>query len=276
MSAAGARGRAPAAGAWYALVEAGLGAADGVARFDFSTHAALGGDGWAGTGLRLVTPQSAKPESREATAVPAGGAVALPDWSRRPPAPEPVPPRPLAPSRPEGSEPAPRSPLGADAGAGFRRGLVVHRLLQGLPQLAPAERTAAAQRFLARAVHGLDPAEQEAILAETLAVLADPAAAALFGPDSVAEVPVVALVDGRAISGRIDRLVVSAVEVAIVDYKTLRPVPASEDAIPPLYLDQLRAYRRVVGAVYPGRRLRCGLLWTDGPRLMWVSDARLA
>jgi ATP-dependent helicase/nuclease subunit A len=261
-------------GSWYALIAAGLGAADGIAPFDFTAAAALGADAWAGPGQRLVTAQSAEPEGGDAVA-PAGHAAPLPDWSRQPPKPEPVPPRPLAPSRPEGTEPAPRSPLGSDAGAGFRRGLVVHRLLQGLPLLAPGARAGAARRFLARGVHRLDAEEQAAILAETLAVLADPAAAALFGPQSVAEVPVVALVNGRAISGRIDRLVVGADEVAIVDYKTLRPVPASEDAIPPLYLDQLRAYRSVVAAVYPGRRLRCGLLWTDGPSLMWVSEARL-
>lgn len=85
----------------------------------------------------------------------------------------------------------------------------------------------------------------------------------------------VALAGGRAISGRIDRLVVRADEVAIVDYKTLRPVPETEDAVPALYLDQLRAYRAAVSEVYPGRRVRCALLWTDGPKLMWVRDARL-
>jgi ATP-dependent helicase/nuclease subunit A len=125
-------------------------------------------------------------------------------------------------------------------------------------------------------VHGLDPAQQEALLAETLAVLDHPDMAALFGPDSIAEVPVVGLVGGRAIAGRIDRLVVQDDAVLIVDYKTLRPVPASEDDIPPLYLDQLRAYGAAVAAVYPGRELRCALLWTDGPVLMPVSPARLA
>jgi ATP-dependent helicase/nuclease subunit A len=69
--------------------------------------------------------------------------------------------------------------------------------------------------------------------------------------------------------------VVRADQVSIVDYKTLRPVPPSEDAIPLLYLDQLRAYRAAVSEVYPGRLVRCALLWTDGPRLMWISDSRL-
>jgi ATP-dependent helicase/nuclease subunit A len=107
-------------------------------------------------------------------------------------------------------------------------------------------------------------------------VLDHPEFAALFGPDALAEVPVVGLVEGRAISGRIDRLVVRDESVLIVDYKTLRPVPASEAEIPALYVDQLRAYRAAVASVYPGRTVRCALLWTDGPCLMEVSPARLA
>jgi len=267
-------GRTATAGNWYDLVAAGLGEAAGVERFDYAAPAALGADGWSGPGLRLVSPQSAAPRSDRPPPT-AAAAGRSPAWIGRPPPPEPVPPRPLAPSRPAGFEPAPRSPLGGDGGAGFRRGLLIHRLLQSLPQLVPGKRAEAGRKFLARPVHGLNQAAQEDILAETLAVLDDPAAAALFGPDSLAEVPVVGLVGGRAISGRIDRLVVDADGVTIVDFKTLRPAPESEDAIPAIYLDQLGAYRMAVALVYPGKAVRCGLLWTDGPRLMWVSDRLL-
>jgi ATP-dependent helicase/nuclease subunit A len=201
--------------------------------------------------------------------------VEMPRWIADDAPLEPTPPRPLAPSRPEGVEPAPRSPLGSDDGAGFRRGLLVHRLLQALPLLAPPARAAAARRFLARPVHALAPEEQDGIAGETLAVLQNPDFAALFGADALAEVPVVGLVAGRAISGRIDRLVVEDERVLIVDYKTLRPAPKSEDDIPALYIEQLRAYRAAVGGIYPGRAVRCALLWTDGPRLMEVSPARL-
>ncbi|HUB97759.1 MAG TPA: PD-(D/E)XK nuclease family protein, partial [Stellaceae bacterium] len=125
-------------------------------------------------------------------------------------------------------------------------------------------------------VHALTPAEQEAILAETLGVLTDPATASLFGPGSLAEVPVVGVLDGRVVSGRIDRLLVTGDRVQIVDYKTLRPVPVDEDGIPALYIDQLRAYRAAVAQIYPGREIGCALLWTDGPKLMPVAAHRLA
>ena len=92
------------------------------------------------------------------------------------------------------------------------------------------------------------------MLRETMAVLEDADFAPLFAPGSAAEVPVVGLVRGRALSGQIDRLVVTDTAVLIVDYKTMRPVPASAAAVPAAYLDQLAAYRAAVQAVYPRKR----------------------
>jgi ATP-dependent helicase/nuclease subunit A len=262
-------------GNWHAMVAAGMAAA-GAEKFDFDLGPVLGGEGWAGEGLRLTTPQTAKPNVAErATRAPAG-AVVLPEWSWRAPPPEPAPPKPLVPSQPRAPEPASRSPLGEDQGAAFLRGRLVHRLLQSLPNLEPEKRAGAAQRFLARPVHGVGTATQEVILRETMAVLEHPEFAALFAPDSAAEVPVVGLVNGRALSGQIDRLVVTGDSVLIVDYKTMRPVPRSAAEVPDAYLEQLAAYRAAVEAVYPGKAVRCALLWTDGPSLMPIDGKRLS
>ncbi len=266
--------RAAPSGNWHSLVAAGMAEA-GAERFVFDLVPLLGGEAWPGEGLRLSNPQTAKPEGdRRAARLPAGAAV-LPEWSWRVPPPEPAPPKPLAPSRPREEEPATRSPLGEDRGAAFLRGRLVHRLLQSLPGLAPAQRAAAARRFLARPLHGLALEAQEAILRETMAVLEDPEFAPLFAPGSAAEVPVVGLIDGRALSGQIDRLVVTDQAVLIVDYKTMRPVPSGETEVPPAYLDQLAAYQAAVASVYPTKEIRCALLWTDGPRLMPISAETL-
>jgi ATP-dependent helicase/nuclease subunit A len=207
--------------------------------------------------------------------LPGERAEPLPDWAFVPPKLEPSPPRPLAPSRPVTQDPAARSPLGAEAGEGLLRGRLVHRLLQSLPQLAPEARAAAARRFLALPAHGLAPERQAELAAETLAVLDHAEFAPLFAPGSEAEVPVVALIAGKALAGQIDRLVVTADAVMIVDYKTLRPPPKDEAAVPGAYLEQLAAYRAAIAAIYPGRAVRCALLWTEGPRLMPVSAALL-
>jgi ATP-dependent helicase/nuclease subunit A len=191
---------------------------------------------------------------------------------QRPPAAEPEPPLPLVPSRPEGEEPGALSP----AASRFKRGLVIHALLQHLPELPAAARRAAAKRFLARPVHALAAEAQREILAETLAILSDPEFAPIFGPGSLAEVPVVGLVGGRALTGQIDRLVVTAERVLIVDYKTLRAPPSSPDQVAPFYLRQLAGYRAALARMYPNREIRCALLWTAGPLLMPIEAARLA
>ncbi|MBO0735811.1 MAG: PD-(D/E)XK nuclease family protein, partial [Alphaproteobacteria bacterium] len=205
----------------------------------------------------------------------------LPGWIRKPPPPDSYTPKPLVPSRPNGGEPAARSPL-ASAGADlFKRGLLVHRLLQGLPELPVAERDVAARRFLALPEHGLDADEQAEIRHATLGVLNHPDFAALFGPGSHAEVPLVGLVPtsagaSLAVSGQIDRLVVTQECVLIVDYKTLRSPPAAEEEVAPTYLRQLAVYRAALAQFYPGREIRCALLWTEGPRLMPISSDALA
>jgi ATP-dependent helicase/nuclease subunit A len=165
----------------------------------------------------------------------------------------------------------------SEKSAGLLRGRLVHRLLQSLPDLAPAARRAAAARFLTLPLHGLTQAAQAELLEETLAVLEHADFAPLFAPGSQAEVPLVGLIgQGRALAGQIDRLVVTEDEVLIVDYKTLRPPPREEADVPEAYLDQLAAYGAAVAAIYPGRRVRCALLWTEGPRLMPISPSRLA
>src|SRR5262249_46290439 len=156
----------------------------------------------------------------------------------------------------------------------FKRGLLVHRLLQSLPELPPVAREGAARRFLALPTHALGADAQDEICRETLAVLNDPDFAALFGPGSQAAGPVGGLIAGQALSGQIDRLVVDDERVLIVDYKTMRPVPASEAEVAPLYLRQLAAYREALTRIFPGRAIRCALLWTHGPRLMEISPEK--
>jgi ATP-dependent helicase/nuclease subunit A len=189
--------------------------------------------------------------------------------------PEPDPPKPLLPSRPSGPEPATLSPLAIAGRDRFKRGLLVHQLLQSLPELAVEQRVAAARRFLALPVHGLAAEEQAEICRETLAVLADSAFAELWGSDAQAEVPVVGLIGGHALSGQIDRLVVTPERVLIVDYKTVHPPPATEDEVPAVYLRQLATYQAALARIYPDRPVMCAFLWTEGPRLMPISPARL-
>lgn len=260
--------RAAPDGCWYNRVRQGLA---GTAAEIADPFLAAAGEVDDAMVLRLSESQRAKP-SDKTRAVDDVSALPEPEWMGRPPADEPDPPRPLVPSRPAAGEPAVVSPLGGDDGFRFKRGTLIHRLLQTLPDLAPDRRRAAAAAYLARPVHGLDAAMQAALAGEVLGVLEHPAHARLFGPGSRAETSIAGLVGGQALAARVDRLFVGAEEVAVVDYKTNRPPPVAPESVAPAYLRQMAAYRGALRAIYPGRVVRCLLLWTDGPRLMELPD----
>ncbi len=254
----------PPAGCWYELCRGGLSDLPDIERH---VDPAFGGEI-----LRYRLPQTRPVEALEIADVAA--TPDLPDWARKPPEPEPEPPQPLAPSRPEEAEPALRSPFGEDGGR-FRRGLIIHTLLQTLPDLHRSARRDAAEGYLARPAHDLTADQQAEIANETLAILDSPLFAALFGPGSLAEVPIVGLVNGRAVSGQIDRLLVTDDEVLIVDFKSNRPPPSESEDVPPVYLGQMAAYCAVLREIYPDRTVLAALLWTDGPRLMPLDTALL-
>jgi ATP-dependent helicase/nuclease subunit A len=225
--------------------------------------------------VRFEQPQRDLPDRLTAPGEAAAAATSPPAWARVPPPAEPEPAKPLAPSRLD-EEPATQSPLGPDQGVRFKRGLIVHRLLQSLPERPAAEREAAARAFLSRPTFGLDPADVKELVRETLAVLSHPDVSELFGPESLAEVPITGVVGTgttlRVISGQVDRLLVRDDAVIVVDYKSNRPPPESEADVSPAYLRQMAAYRAVLQGIYADRPVRAILLWTAGPSLMVLSD----
>ena len=175
--------------------------------------------------------------------------------------------------------PAP-SPLAQAGGIGrFRRGDIIHRLLQLLPDFAPAERRAAAQRLLAREP-GLSDEQRAEMAGAAFSVLDDPRFAEVFAPGSRAEAAIAGtakdLPAGLAVSGRVDRLLVTPSRVLVVDYKTNRPAPASIEEADDAYRIQMAVYAAVLREVFRGRRVEAALVWTDGPRLMPVPEKVMA
>jgi ATP-dependent helicase/nuclease subunit A len=198
--------------------------------FDFA--GLIGEEGWQGDGYELTNP--GRVEVPEQIELPLEGDAPLEDWVHRPAPPEPDPPTPLAPSQPLPDEglalPRAFSPLATANARHWQRGRLLHELLRELPSLPPDARADAARRFLAQPAHGLAPDEVAAWSDEALAVTEAEAHAALFSPQSRAEVPIVGTIRTPrgtfTVSGQMDRLAVGEREVLIVDYKTNRPPPA--------------------------------------------------
>ena len=199
-----------------------------------------------------------------------------PPWVYRNATPEPPPVRLLSPAAAyDETRPARAAPPGSrtERDKALARGRLVHRLLQALPDIPEAARSEAARRYLARSAAAFPAEEREVMLEQIRRLLDDPRFSALFLPGSRAEVPIVGRLEGGrfAVSGQVDRLAVTNDYVLIADYKTNRPAPSRLDP----YVAQLALYRAVLGRLYPGKRIRAALVWTDVPDLMEISDASL-
>lgn len=211
-----------------------------------------------------------------ATALPPRAAVAaLPEWARRPAPVEARPPRPLAPSA-IGTDDAADPPPGPELRAAAERGRLLHRLFERLPGVAPTERRARADAWLAGAAGIADPDVRAALIDDACRVIDDPAFADLFAPEALAEAPVAAVIaDGIVVAGTADRLRVTDEEVLVADFKTGRRAPARVADIPPAHLRQMAAYRAALRVVFPDRPVRAALLYTSGPTLHALDDALL-
>lgn len=207
--------------------------------------------------------------------------VRFPDWIATRAAKETSGPQRLTPSHllaPSSGQDMPvRSPL-TQTVKRFRRGNLIHKLLEILPDIEPARREASAKAFLDSHVDLTDTQKQD-ILNEVFAVLTHPEFAPIFAPGSRAEISLAGraetLPEGMYLNAQIDRLAVTDREVFIVDYKSNRPPPLVQDEVPDIYLGQMAAYRELARAIYPDHAVKCALLWTDGPRLMILDEARL-
>ncbi|AZI34855.1 double-strand break repair helicase AddA [Caenibius tardaugens NBRC 16725] len=201
---------------------------------------------------------------------------ALPDWAVQAVGPEPRPPRPLAPSAAGEDESAdPPFPPGTRADAA-RRGVLVHRLLERLPELPEDARVAAGERWLATHAGDVDDAARRAMLDSALAVLAMPEWGRAMASDALAEVPIAATVGGQVIAGTIDRLLVTGDTVTFVDFKTTRRPPEDASTIPLGTLRQMAAYAAALEAIYPGRAVRAAVLYTHAPVLLPIAPEVLA
>ncbi len=193
----------------------------------------------------LHCEQTAAPDrARDVAAVAdAAGEPEPPPWMRAVP--------------PAESTAAPRRPSRAGAvlaPEAEERGRRLHRIMQAWPAVPDTAPDA-------------DRAIAEAAVAH---VRRDPVFAPLFAPGSIAEAPMAAPAPQR-LSGRVDRLAATPDAVLAVDFKT-----GGAPARPPHdYVRQMAAYRDVLRLIFPGRPVRCALLWLDGPALTPLDDALL-
>ena len=171
----------------------------------------------------------------------------------------------------EGAKAPAPSPLAAAGGLGrFRRGDLIHRLLQILPDLRARRAGRPARRRLLARERDLTDAQRAEMTAAALSVLEDPASPRCSGraaaPRWRSPARAAALPAGLKISGRIDRLVVLPDRVLVADFKTNRPSPgAHRGRRPGLSARRWRSTPPCWPTSSPGGAIEAALVWTDGP-----------
>lgn len=177
-----------------------------------------------------------------------------------------------------------RSPL-TDTPDRFRRGILIHKLLEFLPDVDSARQNHVAAQFLL-AHEDLSPLQKSDIIDTVFGVLTHPEYKDFFAAgsggkliESRAEVSISgtakSLPDKMVVSGQIDRLCIYTDRILILDYKSNRPPPKHESDVAPLYMMQMASYAALMKEAYPEHKIECALLWTDGPRLMTLSESSI-
>ncbi|TMV10759.1 double-strand break repair helicase AddA [Arenibacterium halophilum] len=230
---------------WYQQVEAAMRDSGAVDRdLPGGIGLSVQGDGW--DDLPVQVPEEVEKKT-----------VDLPDVFNLP-APIPVPPlETLSPSDLGGAKALPGD-MGEEEDAAKLRGTRIHRLIEVLAGSDPSTRENVTERLLP----GTDSATRAALLAEASAVIDAPELAHLFGPDTLAEVPVTAQIGARRVHGVIDRLIVTPTTVLAVDFKTNATVPPTPEATPEGLLRQMFAYAHALKQIFPDHQIDTAILWT--------------
>ena len=199
--------------------------------------------------------------------------IALPHVFSVPAASYQPPPSTLSPSDLGGAKALPGD-QGLDEVQAKARGSRLHLLLEHLPNV-PTENWDQITQNLLR-----DAEDRDELMAEALAVIQNPELAAIFAPDTLAEVTVTARLNSERLHGVIDRLIVTPDKVIAVDFKSNATVPTSPAQCPEGVLRQMGAYAHALTQIYPDHQIETAIIWTRTATLMplphdLVSEALL-
>ena len=179
--------------------------------------------------------------------------------------------KPYSPSHPDDEECVVVSSPLQDNSHYYKRGTLIHSLLQYLPvDISEKEKIHAIDIYLAKYSDQFDNSSLLQIRKEIIKLITKKEFAEIFSADSRAEVPIVGELDGRIISAQIDRLVITKEKVIIVDFKTNRPAASSISSVPEAYLKQLAVYKQLVQKIYPQKMIETYILWTNTANLMRI------
>ncbi len=178
--------------------------------------------------------------------------------------------KPLTPSKPD-EEPAAISPLHiVDDTILYKRGTIIHKLLQFVPDIYKDKQSEAITKYLKNIAPDFSEEERNNICNDIISLINNPDFGIVFGANSQAEVPIMGEINEKIISGQIDRLIITDKKIIIVDYKTNRNTPQTVDEVPQIYLSQLSDYKALLQKIYPQKEIETYILWTNNAFMMKI------
>jgi ATP-dependent helicase/nuclease subunit A len=166
--------------------------------------------------------------------------------------------------------------MSAHVDDGIKRGIAIHRALDLMTRVPPlsAEQT---RQTIRNESGTTDNAELDSWMDEACRTVNNAKFAAVFRPGdhhrALNELPVNYKLGNRSVYGVIDRLIIQEERILLIDYKTH---PAKNDselsALTAAYRPQLELYRNGVERIWPGLKIKSGLLFTNSARLIWLDE----
>ncbi len=161
----------------------------------------------------------------------------------------------------------------ASGGAGMRaRGVRIHRILE----LLTADST---PEMIGRLARMVAPEWSDTVREEVVRGLVTLHAQErwIWQSPAYAEVNISGTLNAHgeafAVNGQMDRLIETEEALVILDYKTGAHVPSTAEEISENYRLQLKTYHALMTQIRPDKPVRCAILWTAAPSLMWCDEA---
>lgn len=189
----------------------------------------------------------------------------------------------IAPSHPSTQDDV--TPPSAVSSHSMTRGIIIHRLLEMLPQVPASKRLESAIHYVKNytsydILSGPDSfgSEQDIhnLCTRLIHIIESKPFCDIFSEQSRSEVPLSGSMTINhqhvPIQGRIDRLLITDHDVTIVDFKSKTKVPETPDRIPQTYLYQMTCYHTIVQNIFKNKHVTSAILWTEDPMLMTIPE----
>ena len=149
------------------------------------------------------------------------------------------------------------------------KGNAIHKLLEVLPTTTVEERNEIADIYLSNLFYTLTDEEKDNIKNDVLNILKK--YHEYFNNTSKSEVPIVGEINGKIISGQIDRLIIKDDEIIIIDYKSTIKNYEDQNDLPKEYIKQLELYKELISKIYENKKIRCYILLTSYLKMIEVK-----